>query len=202
MSQNRDSKDNITLGSSKIKVLEDNRYIIFIQILGWGLLCFCIYLWIYNFLIIEVYKRTTHTTYITLILISFTCINKLESALFNSLSLVTFFLFIIMTIIFIPLATDFNSLMAGVILHGFIAGFQAYLFFNNKISISKKYLLWGFLFYVIFINLYDSYARIHAAIEMDNQLTIIMTQIIIFYTLALSIIGIYLYKKRFGIILF
>ena len=185
----------------KVKVLENKFFSLGIQIFGGALLSFCVYRWLVYFFIYNYYKPLTHTTFLTLILISFTCINKFESILLNSAVSMSFLLFVLVTIFFIPLATDVISFIEGVILHAAIAIFQIFLIVNKKIVISKKYLLWSFLFYLIFISSYDSFARIIAAIDMDKQLSMIEVIVLIFYILCISTTIVYFFKKKFGILL-
>ena len=142
----------------------------------------------------------THTTFLTLILISLTCINKFESVLLNSAASMSFLLFIVVSILFIQLTTDMFSFIEGVVLHSAIAVFQIYLVINKKIPISKKYLLWSFLLYLIFISSYDSFARIIAAIEMNEEIPTIKMTVQVFYVLGISTIIVYFFKKKFGII--
>jgi hypothetical protein len=113
----------------------------------------------------------------------------------------SFLLFIIVSILFISLATDMQTFIEGVVLHGIIAVFQIYLVINKKIAISKKYLLWSFLLYLIFISSYDSFSRIIAAIDKNEQTPIIKMTVQIFYVLSISTILVYFFKKKFGIML-
>ncbi len=92
------------------------------------------------------------------------------------------------------------SFIEGVVLHSAIAVFQIYLVINKKIPISKKYLLWSFLLYLIFISSYDSFARIIAAIEMNEEIPTIKMTVQVFYVLGISTIIVYFFKKKFGII--
>ena len=183
----------------KIKVLEKKISSIIVQIIGWALLFSCVYRWILYYFIYESYRALTHTTFLTLILISLTCINKFESALLNSATSMSFLLFTVVSILFFPLATDILSFMEGVILHSAIATFQIYLVINKKIAISKKYLLWSFLLYLIFISSYDNFSRIIAAIDMNENISIIKMTVEVFYILGISTILVYIFKKKFGI---
>ena len=171
------------------------------QIFGWALLSSCVYRCLVYFFVYNYYKPLTHTTFLTLILISLTFINKFESILLNSAVSMSFLLFVLVTIFFIPLATDVFSFIEGVLLHAAIAIFQIYLILNKKIVISKKYLLWSFLLYLIFISSYDSFARIIAAIDVDKQISIIEVTVLIFYILCISTAIVYFFKKKFGILL-
>lgn len=184
----------------KIKVLEKKISLTIVQIIGWALFFFCVYRWILYYFIYEYYMPLTHTTFLTLILISLTCINKFESVLLNSAASMSFLLFIVVSILFIQLTTDMFSFIEGVVLHSAIAVFQIYLVINKKIPISKKYLLWSFLLYLIFISSYDSFARIIAAIEMNEEIPTIKMTVQVFYVLGISTIIVYFFKKKFGII--
>lgn len=172
-----------------------------VQIIGWMLLASCIYRWIIFFFFYDYYRPLTHTTYLTLIIISLTCIKKLDSIILNSATCVSLTLFIFVSIIFIPLTNDLSSFLNGFGLHFAIVLFQLYIFFNKKVVLSKKALVWSFLLYLIFISSYDSFARINAAIGMSKGLPEIQLIVIIFYLLALGTLINYLYKKKYGILL-
>ena len=184
----------------KIKVLEKKISLVIVQVIGWSLFLFCVYRWILYYFIFEYYRPLTYTTFLTLILISLTCINKFESILLNSAISMSFLLFIIVSILFISLANDILSFMEGVVLHSAIAVFQIYLVINKKIAISKKYLLWSFLLYLIFISSHDSFARIIAAIDVNEEISIIKITVQVFYILSISTLIVYFFKKKFGII--
>lgn len=198
---NKISANNSKVLEPKKKVLEKKISLIIVQIIGWLLLISCIYRWLIYFFIYEYYRPLTDTTYLTLIFISFTCINKFESVILNSLASISFLLFIFVSILFIPLTTNILSFIEGLGLHFTIVVFQLYLLFNKKIVISKKYLIWSFLLYLIFISSYDSFVRINAAVEMTEEIPEILTTVIIFYVLGISTLVIYFYKKKFGILL-
>ena len=165
------------------------------------LLASCIYRWIIFFFFYDYYRPLTHTTYLTLIIISLTCIKKLDSIMLNSATCVSLLLFIFVSIIFIPLTNDMSSFLNGFGLHFAIVLFQLYIFFNKKVALSKKALVWSFLLYLIFISSYDSFARINAAIGMNKGFPEIQLIVITFYLLALSALLNYLYKKKYGILL-
>ena len=172
-----------------------------VQIIGWMLLASCIYRWIVFFFFYDYYSPLTHTTYLTLIIISLTCIKKLDSIMLNSATCVSLLLFIFVSIIFIPLTNDISSFLNGFGLHFAIVLFQLYILFNKKVAISKKALVWSFLLYLIFISSYDSFARINAAIRMSETIPEIQLIVITFYLLAISALVNYLYKKKYGILL-
>lgn len=172
-----------------------------VQIIGWMLLASCIYRWIVFFFFYDYYSPLTHTTYLTLIIISLTCIKKLDSIMLNSATCVSLLLFIFVSIIFIPIANDLTSFLNGFGLHFAIVLFQLYILFNKKVAISKKALVWSFLLYLIFISSYDSFARINAAIRMSETIPEIQLIVITFYLLAISALVNYLYKKKYGILL-
>jgi len=183
------------------KPLENKTALIIIQIIGWMLLASCIYRWIIFFFFYDYYRPLTHTTYLTLIIISLTCIKKLDSIMLNSATCVSLLLFIFVSIIFIPLTNDMSSFLNGFGLHFAIVLFQLYILFNKKVAISKKALVWSFLLYLIFISSYDSFARINAAIGMSENIPEIQLIVISFYLLAISALVNYLYKKKYGILL-
>jgi hypothetical protein len=182
------------------KPLENKTALIIIQIIGWMLLASCIYRWIIFFFFYDYYRPLTHTTYLTLIIISLTCIKKLDSIMLNSATCVSLLLFIFVSIIFIPLTNDMSSFLNGFGLHFAIVLFQLYILFNKKVAISKKALVWSFLLYLIFISSYDSFARINAAIGMSENIPEIQLIVITFYLLAISALVNYLYKKKYGIL--
>ncbi|MHA1256248.1 MAG: hypothetical protein ACTSPS_11675 [Promethearchaeota archaeon] len=181
--------------------IENKTVLIIIQIIGWMLLASCIYRWIIFFFFYDYYRPLTHTTYLTLIIISLTCIKKLDSIMLNSATCVSLLLFIFVSIIFIPLTNDLSSFLNGFGLHFAIVLFQLYILFNKKVAISKKALVWSFLLYLIFISSYDSFARINAAIKMSENIPEIQLIVITFYLLAISALMNYLYKKKYGILL-
>ncbi len=183
------------------KPLENKTALIIIQIIGWMLLASCIYRWIIFFFFYDYYRPLTHTTYLTLIIISLTCIKKLDSIMLNSATCVSLLLFIFVSIIFIPLTNDMSSFLNGFGLHFAIVLFQLYILFNKKVAISKKALVWSFLLYLIFMSSYDSFARINEAIGMSENIPEIQLLVIIFYLLAISALVNYLYKKKYGILL-
>ena len=185
----------------KVNVLERRVCSIVVRIFGWVLLTSCVYRWILYFFVYHYYRPLTHTTFLTLILISLTCINKFESVLLNSAVSMSFLLFVLVTLFFIPIVSDIPSFMEGVLLHAMIAVFQIYLIINKKIIISKKYLLWSFLLYLIFISSYDSFTRIIAAINIAEEVSVIEMTVQIFYILCISTAVVYFFKKRFGMIL-
>ena len=187
--------------NENVKPIENKIVLNIVQIIGWMLLASCIYRWIIFFFFYDYYRPLTHTTYLTLIIISLTCIKKLDSIILNSATCVSLILFIFVSIIFIPLTNDLSSFLNGFGLHFAIVLFQLYIFFNKKVAISKKALVWSFLLYLIFISSYDSFARINAAIGMSKDLPEIQLIVIIFYLLALSTLINYLYKKKYGILL-
>jgi hypothetical protein len=98
-------------------------------------------------------------------------------------------------------SNDFFSILVGPILHGAMGIFQLYIILHPRIAVSKRYLIWGFLFYLLFLSSYDTYQRINIITGQADVISELMTMVHSFYTLSLSLIGIYLYKKRFGILL-
>ncbi|MFX0189090.1 MAG: hypothetical protein ACFE8A_15300, partial [Candidatus Hodarchaeota archaeon] len=84
--------------------------------------------------------------------------------------------------------------------HGAMAGFQLYLVLHRKIALSKRYLFLGFLFYLIFMNSVDTIARLIIETKSEALFTDLMTAVFSFYILSLTCVGIYFYKKKFGIL--
>ena len=187
--------------NEKAKPIENKLTLNIIQVIGWMLLASCIYRWILFFFFYDYYRPLTHTTYLTLIIISLTCIKKLDSVILNSATCVSLLLFIFVSIVFIPLTSDLSTFLNGFGLHFAIVLFQLYIFFNKKVALSKKALVWSFLLYLIFISSYDSFARINAAIRMNKDLPEIQLIVITFYLLTISALLNYLYKKSYGILL-
>ena len=186
----------------RIKIdLFDERIKKIIQILGWLILLACMGYWIAFMFIIQDFEAVLHTTYFTIILISFTCIFKLESVFLNTISSINLYGFLIITIGLIPITDSIIFAIVGPILHGTIACFQLFLVFHPKIPMSKKYLMWGFLFYLAFMASYDNYERIAGIVTgLEQIVTAEFTKAYAYYVLLFSSVGIYFYKKRFGIL--
>ena len=180
--------------------LFDERIKRVIQILGWLMFFACVGYWIAFMFIIQDFNAVLETTYITIILISITCILKLESVFFNTISSISFYGFLNVTIVFIFNTYSIADLFVKPILHGAIAGFQLFLVFHPKIPMSKKYLLWGALFYLAFMASYDDYHRINIITGLVQLVTTDFTRAYAFYALIITSVGIYFYKKRFGIL--
>ncbi|MFX1443818.1 MAG: hypothetical protein ACFFHV_10425 [Promethearchaeota archaeon] len=178
------------------KVLERKEYSIGVRTFGIGLLGMCVAYWIYFFFIVHDFVPLTHTTYLTLILISLTCINKFESAVLNSFVSVSSIGFLLISLFLINASYDIYTWMGGPILHGAMASFQIYIVLNKKVYISKRYLLIGFLFYIIFLSNYDDYSRLIQITNMEKFYTVLSAAIQIFYIFILTTIFIYFYKKR------
>jgi len=167
---------------------------------GWTIFVGCIYYWFFFFVIIHYYEPLLYTTYFTLILIGITCIYRFESLLFNSITCITFYGFINITIGLIFTSTDTFSFIAGPILHAFIATVQLFIIFNKKIPIHEGYLLWGLLFYFIFTSSYDSFQRWNVITGLETILSNEFTKSYAFYALWLSGLFIHFYKKRQGLL--
>lgn len=180
--------------------LFDERIRNLIQICGLIIFTGCVVYWVYIMFFTPNYGALLYTTYFTIILISFTCILKLESVFLNTITCLTFYGFLNITIALITNTVDFLSAIVGPILHGAIAIFQLFLVFHPKVPISKKYLLWGVLFFFIFMATYDDYHRFNVITGLEEVVPTAFTKAYSFYALLFSSIGIYLYKKRFGII--
>ncbi len=185
----------------RIKIdLFDERIKKIIQILGWLMLFACIGYWILYMFILQRFNELLETTYFTIILISFSCIFKLESVFLNTISCISFYGFLNVTILFIFTIDSIADVFVGPILHGAIACFQIFLVFHPKIPMSKRYLLWGVLFYLAFMASYDDYQRINIITGLWEVVSTDFTKAYAFYALIITSVGIYLYKKRFGIL--
>ncbi|MFX1498864.1 MAG: hypothetical protein ACFFBH_15170 [Promethearchaeota archaeon] len=182
-----------------IKLFDERIKRIF-QIAGWVMLAGCIIYWIYFMFFTVEYKAVLYTTYFTIILISFTCIFKLESVFFNSITCLPFFGFFNITIGLISQVTDWFSFILAPVLHGAITSFQIFLVLHPKVPVSKKYLLWGLLFYITFMVSYDSFYRFNYIIGLEEIIPTDFTKAYAFYALLLSVVFIYYYKKTFGLI--
>ena len=184
----------------KTKVIDQYEFSVGIKIFGYILLSLCIGYWFYNFFVGDLVSLT-HTTYITLILISLTCINRFESVLLNSFTSISSIGFLIISIFLINSTHNIYSALGGPILHGLMAAFQLYLIFNKKIPVSKRYLIIGYLFYILFLSSYDNFGRLIEITETDTVFTEPMVLVETFYTFSLSTIGIYYLKKKYGMLL-
>jgi len=169
-----------------------------IEILGWIIFIGCLYYWIFFFFIVRFYEPLLYTTYFTLILIGFTCIFKFESTLFNTLTCITAYGFINITFGLFFTVTDVLNLISGPLLHAFIAGIQLFIIFHRKIYIQKSYLMWGLLFYFIFMSSYDSFHRWNLITGLEHIISDVFTKAYSFYALWISGILIYFYKNRYG----
>jgi hypothetical protein len=183
------------------KVIEKYEFSVGVKIFGYILLGLCIIYWIYNFFIIGDIVSLTHTTYLTLILISFTCINKFESVLLNSFTSISSVGFLLISIFLINSTKDIYTALGGPILHGLMATFQLYLVINKKIPLSKRYLIIGYLFYIFFLSSYDNFGRLIEITETGTVFTELMVLVQTFYLFSLSTITIYYIKKKYGMLL-
>ena len=194
----------------RIKIdLFDERVKKIIQILGWLIFFACVGYWIAFMFIIQEFDAVLHTTYFTTILISFTCIFKLESVFLNTISGISFYGFLTVTISLIPQTVEkfanaeldsIAFLIVGPIYHAALVSFQLFLVFHPKIPMSKRYLLWGVLFYLAFMASYDDYQRINIITGLEQLITTDFTKAYAFYALIITSVGIYFYKKKFGIL--
>ena len=121
------------------------------KILGWIILGGCIYYWVHFFFIVRQYEPLLYTTYFTLILMGITFINEFKSTFLNSITCLTFYGFLSVTIAMFFQVNNLFSLFVGPLLHGAIGVLQLYMILHRKIPICKRYLIWGVLFYFIFI---------------------------------------------------
>jgi hypothetical protein len=185
----------------KTKVINQYEFSVGVKIFGYILLGLCIGYWIYNFFIIGDIVSLTHTTYLTMILISLTCINKFESVLLNSFTSISSIGFLLISIFLINSTKDIYTALGGPILHGLMAAFQLYLVINKKIPVSKRYLIIGYLFYIFFLSSYDSFGRLIEITETGTIFSEIMVLVQTFYIFSLSTILIYYIKKKYGMLL-
>lgn len=185
----------------KTKVIEQYEFSVGVKIFGYILLGLCIGYWIYNFFIIGDIVSLTHTTYLTLILISLTCINRFESVLLNSVTSISSIGFLLISIFLINSTKDIYTALGGPILHGLMAAFQLYLVINKKIPVSKRYLIIGYLFYIFFLSSYDNFGRLIEITETGSVFTELMVLVQTFYLFSLSTIVIYYIKKKYGMLL-
>jgi hypothetical protein len=167
---------------------------------GWIILAICIYYWIFFFIIVHVYEPLLYTTYFTSILIGVTCVYRFESLLFNTLTCITFYGFINITLGLILTSTDFFSFIVGPVMHALIAAVQLYIIFNKKIPIHEGYLLWSLLFYFIFMSSYDSFQRWNSITGLETIISDVFTKAYSFYALWLSGLFIHFYKKKQGML--
>ena len=82
----------------KTIVFKQKEFSTAVRIGGLTLLGACIWYWIFFFFIVQDFEPLVYTTYITLILISLTLINKFESVLLNSITCISVYGFITITI--------------------------------------------------------------------------------------------------------
>ena len=185
----------------KTKVIEQYEFSVGVKIFGFILLSLCIGYWIYNFFIVGDIVSLTHTTYLTMILISLTCINKFESVLLNSFTSISSIGFLLISIFLINSTKDIYTALGGPILHGIMAAFQLYLVINKKIPVSKRYLIIGYLFYIFFLSSYDNFGRLIDITQTGTVFTELMVLVQAFYLFSLSTILIYFIKKKYGMLL-
>ncbi|MFW9937044.1 MAG: hypothetical protein ACFFD5_05305 [Candidatus Thorarchaeota archaeon] len=170
------------------------------KITGWIILIACIIYWVFFFFIARQYEPLLYTTYITTILIALTCINEFKSTFLNSITGLTMYGFLNITIAMIPLVTNIVEAFVGPVLHGSIVVFQLYLILHRKIPICRRFLIWGVLFYFIFMSSYDSFHRWDIITGVEHVVPTAFTMAYAFYALLFSAVLIYFYKKRYGII--
>lgn len=183
------------------KVIEQYEFSVGVKIFGFILLSLCIGYWIYNFFIVGDFVSLTHTTYLTMILISLTCINRFESVLLNSFTSISSIGFLLISIFLINSTKDIYTALGGPILHGLMAAFQLYLVINKKIPVSKRYLIIGYLFFIFFLSSYDNFGRLIEITETGTVFTELMVLVQTFYIFSLSTILIYYIKKKYGMLL-
>ncbi|TFG06620.1 MAG: hypothetical protein EU539_07155 [Promethearchaeota archaeon] len=196
-----DSENYLNVLEPKQKVIDQKEFSTGVKVFGFALLSLCVFYWIYFFFIAQDLIPLTHTTYLTLILISLSCINKFESAFLNSFLAVSSMGFFLISVFLLNSIKDTYSLLGGPVLHFAMAGFQLFIVLHKRIPASKRYLLIGFIFYIIYLSNYDNYSRLIEITNMKAIYTELMTSIQIFYVFILCAIGVYFYKKKYGILL-
>jgi len=189
------------LSKSRIDVKINNKFKLIFNTIGWIIFIGCIYYWIHFFFIAREYEPLLYTTYVSLILIGLTCIFRFELVFLNTISCITFYGFINITFSMIPVVYDGFSLITGPMLHLAIGLFQLFVVLHREIPISRKYLMLSFLFYLIFMSSYDSFQRWNLITGLYDVVTSSFTMVYSFYMLLFSVLGIYFYKKRYGILL-
>lgn len=185
----------------KRRVIDQKEFSTGVRVGGIILLGICIWYWIWFFFIVQQLEPLTYSVYITMILVALTLINKFESVLLNSITSITVYGFIMISIGSIRVVRDVYSLFTGPILYGLVATFQLFLVFHRKIAVSKRYMFWGFLFYLLFISSFESFTHLNVIIGTEEIFPELVTAVLSFYILGITLIVIYFYKKKFGILL-
>ncbi|TFG06624.1 MAG: hypothetical protein EU539_07175 [Promethearchaeota archaeon] len=185
----------------KKKFLEQKEFSTGVRIGGIVLLGLCIFYWIWYFFIIKQYENLTYSVYITLILIAITLINKFESVLLNSITIIPVYGFLVFTIGSILVTDNIIDFIIGPMLYGIVAGFQLFLVLHKRIPVSKRYMIWGFLFYLLFISSFESFSHINVILGREESLPELATSVLSFYILTTTYIVIYVWKKYYGILL-
>lgn len=91
------------------------------------------------------------------------------------------------------------SFFRDFLLHFIIALFQLFLIVSLKIKFSKQGLYWSSIFWMCWAFLYDDLYRMHLMLNIDTP--IIAVQIILFYSLFLSVFIFVFIKKKFNLLL-
>jgi hypothetical protein len=186
----------------KKEVITQKEFSRSVEVLGWIIIAGCIGYFIYFFSFLQYYEPLTYTTYITTILIGITCIRRFTSYLFNSITCISFYGFLVITFAYIPSVLSIELLIVGPILHGAMAAFQIFLILHKKIPVSKRYLLWGFLFYLLFLSSFDRISRLNRITGLDPEIyPDVFIAVVSFFGISISIFLIYIYKKRYGILI-
>ncbi|MFX0073049.1 MAG: hypothetical protein ACFFAO_18380 [Candidatus Hermodarchaeota archaeon] len=185
----------------KKKIIEQKEFSIGVRIGGIVLLGICIFYWIWFFFVIKQYESLTYSVYITLILMSITLINKFESPLLNSITCIPAYGFIMITIGSLLVVKNIFGFITGPLVYGLIAGFQIFLILHKRIAVSKRYMIWGFLFYLLFISSFESFSHLNVIIGREQTMPELVTMVLSFYILMITFIIIYGWKKYFGILL-
>lgn len=168
---------------------------------GWIIIGGCIYYWFHFFFIARLYEPLLYTTYIGLILLGLTFINEFNSTFLNSITCLTCYGFWNITLAMIPLVNSLFSLVVGPLLHGTMAFLQTYIIFHRKIPICKRYLIWGVIFYLVFMSSYDSFHRWNIITGLEHIVPNAFTMAYSFYALIFSAVAIYFYKKKYNMVI-
>lgn len=145
------------------------------------------------------FEVVLNTTFLSLLLISLTFLTKFENALLNSMLSLSFCWFISMCILLIPIIDDLMSFFRNFLLHFIIALFQLFLIVSLKIKFSKQGLYWSSIFWMCWAFLYDDLYRMYLMLNINAP--IIAVQIILFYSLFLSVFIFVFIKKKFNLLL-
>lgn len=182
-----------------ISVIRNKRIGLGIKYFGIGFFIFLSLLGVLLFISFN-YDGLLTTTYLTLILISFAFVTKIENAYLNSMLTLTFYGFFSLCLWLIPVIDTLIKFFVGFLLHLSISLFQLFLIISPKIKCSKHAYYWGALFYMCWNWVYDDLFRLNEMTGVDHIFPAIATQIHSFYTLFISLWILIYIKKRRGLL--